>query len=124
MKTAFMAVTLMTSCLAVPEIPEGEGQGLVAAAADIPPGATVVERPEWATGDGFVFLRGGLVRQEFRVEAIESGFRLIDEESGLILTKDRDFGDVSQEKMGQPESRVLHAPADAKCRFKFSAMVR
>jgi hypothetical protein len=114
MRIAFLALTLLTACSAVPESPEGEGEGLVAAAADIPPGVTVVERPEWATGDSFVLLRAGVVRQEFRVEATEQGYRLIDEESGLVLIKDRDFGDIGQERMGHPEAAVVHAPADTR----------
>ena len=108
---SLLAGTLPISCSTVLEIPSGEGQGLLAVA-DLPPGVTAFERPTWATGDGFTFLHAGVVRQEFRVEATEVGFRLIDEQTGLVLTKDRDFGDVGRERTGQPGSRVIHAPAD------------
>ena len=77
-------------------------------------GTTLVQRPEWTTGNRFVFLRGGVVTQSFRVEVDGEEQRLIDEDTGLILTKDRDFGDLKQERDGHPESQVILSPVDAR----------
>ncbi len=112
MRTAPLASLLLASCTLIPEVPEGQGQGLVAVDDDPAAETTLVQRPEWTTGDRFVFLRGGVVRQGFRVEVDEEEQRLIDEDTGLTLTKDRDFGDLRQEREGQPGSQVILSPVD------------
>ena len=114
MRASPLLAVLVAACGSVPMLPEGEGQGLVAVDDVPPPGVTLVERPQWSTGDRFVFLRGGAVRQSFTVEASGEGYRLVDEESGMALGKDLDFGDVYQDREGFPGSRVELAPADTR----------
>lgn len=108
------ALSLLLSACVSGGIPEGEGQGILAVDAAPPPGVETFARPQWHTGDRIVFLRGGVARDTFMVEAGADGYRMVDEETGSVVLKDLNLADVGAEMIGDSEPRAVNVPGDAR----------
>ena len=110
---AGVAMTLLAAGCSAPGLPEGEGDGLVSADREPPPGAQVYERPVWQAGDRFVFVRGGVLRVPLRViEATEEGYVLEHEENGVRTNLTTDLGLSGLDIPGQPEARRREVPPE------------
>ncbi len=112
MRAQPLLAVLVAACGSVPGIPEGEGQGVLAFDEAPPVGVQTFDRPQWHSGDRVVYLRGGLVRDAFTVEASDEGYRLVNEATGLATVKNLDLWDLGQELEGVPQATLRYAPGD------------
>ncbi|GEM_PF-3698050 len=93
---ALLLLGLLPSC-AASGIPEGEGLGIVAVDREPPKGVRLYPKPVWTPGDRFVYRRGGRVRVEFRVVAVEEDRRVLEEVgSGLVLVLDGELRELGR----------------------------
>ena len=111
-----MGLLLLGGCAVAPQIPEGEGQGLVNHSREAAKGVETFGRPTFLEGDRFIYERAGAIEISMRVvQATAKGYRLRNELSQVVTTYDLDLGLMSEGVGAEGETplRVL-APVDAR----------
>lgn len=117
-KTTLLAFLLCFAPLACRSAGKGQelpaGAGLVSFDREPPAGQATFARPAWKPGDRFVYRKGHLVRLPFRVEADGEGWRLVQEESGLVQRLDADMGELGQVGADGKQNLVELDPVDVR----------
>lgn len=118
---------LLAGCASAPEMPPGEGPGVVAYDPAPPEGARTWQRPEWRLGDRFVLVRGGAARREFTVESADTtGYMLVDGD-GMRMKRTLDLGNLGEwpaaPKPPAPDEGPHHALAPVDPRFHWPLWV-
>lgn len=109
---ALLAFALpFAACASGPELPAGEGRGLIAADPSPPPGAQTYDRPTWQVGDRFVLVSGAAARGQFEVIAADANGYVVVSDSGLRQKLDANLG-VLGEWNDKDEPRHLMTPVD------------
>jgi hypothetical protein len=123
-RRALLPCLLLLACRTVPELPPGEGRGLIAFDPAPPPGAELFERPIWRIGDRQVLLRGGQVRLALAIARADAeGYELRDEASGMRLLRDQDLGSLRELPPAEAGEAPLRAMAPVDVRFHWPLWV-
>jgi hypothetical protein len=115
-KACLTLFCLFTACVG-PQMPEGEGRGLLSFDRQPPPDAATFAAPRWQAGDRFVFVRGSAQRLTMHVEAESDGFALVDDttkSSQLLSHELADLGLREPDARGKMQAVIALAPGDAR----------
>jgi hypothetical protein len=106
-----LALLVAGACHSTPPPPLPSGLGIVASDTQ-PTTGELFQQPAWKPGERRVYLRGGTLRLELRVESEADGYRLIDDQSGLETLYAPTLAELGQRKKDAPKLALAFDPAD------------